>query len=101
MKTYRQVETFEVRIHDLKFEEAFTPIKDEDFKKFETVKKIKTFLHIIGLRQWAAGKVMQFVPGIEGVRPDIWYVRIGFSNYVPCSTNKAMDEFNLSLAYNK
>lgn len=100
-KTYRDVEVFEVRIHDLQFEEAFIPIKDEEFQKIEVLNSIKTFLHIVGLRVWAAGKMIQYVPGIPKVRPAIWYVRVGFGKFIPCSTNKAMDEFNMSLALNK
>lgn len=98
MKTYRDVETFEVRVHDLQFEECFIPMTDFSF---ENLQKIKVFLHIVGLKHWAAGKVIRLVPGIPGVRPTIYYVREGFGNYIPCSTNKDMDEFTRSLVTQK
>lgn len=97
MKTYQDVETFQVHIHDLQFEEAFNPI--EEFT-FEDLKKIKVFLHINGLKFFAAGKLIQFVPAVEGKRPAVWYVRLGFGKYLPCSTNSCMDEFTRSKVFN-
>lgn len=95
MKTYRDTERFQVRIHDLSFEEAFHPIENFDF---EAIKKIKVFIHKDTLMLWAAGRSIHFVKGTPGVSPSVWYVRVGFGRYIPCSTNQEMDEFNLSLS---
>lgn len=97
MKTYQDVETFKVVIHDLQFEESFNPMEEVGY---EDLKEIKVFLHLNSLKFFAAGKLIQFVPAIAGKRPAIWYVRIGFGKYIPCSTNIAMDEFTRSKVFN-
>lgn len=97
MKTYQDVETFKVLIHDLQFEEAFHPMEEVTY---EDLNRIKVFFHINALKFFAAGKLIQFVPAIPGKRPAIWYVRLGFGRYLPCSTNLAMDEFTRSKVFN-
>lgn len=94
MKTYQDVETFMVRIHDMQFEEKFTPLPDFSYSNLQ---KVKVFLCIDALKRFAAGRMIQYVPGKPGESPSVWYVRIGFGKYLPCSTNGEMDKFTRSI----
>lgn len=94
MKTFQEVEHFDVTIENLQFEEVFSPI--EEFNK-ETIKSVRVFLDLNRLKHYAAEKLIRFVPGVEGKSPSIWYVREGFGKFIPCSINGEMDKFTRSL----